>query len=149
MAFFRWLDVRRRVGAPGLAWLILLLLAIGCAGCDRAGAPDAAAREGASAVRSDTGFRSRRLLDEHFRKHASDIGASSREDYLRRAQELRDRPRGDRILEVARDDGVVTRFDRTTGAFIAFDRDGTIRTFFRPNDGEAYFWRQSRREHGR
>ena len=49
------------------------------------------------------------------------------------------------LLEEVRDDGRITRFDRTSGAFLAFDRDGIIRTFFRPNDGEAYFRRQAER----
>ncbi len=66
-------------------------------------------------------------------------------EYLRRAQMLRDAPVGDGVLEVRRPDGTRSRFDRATGAFIAFDGDGTIRTFFRPNDGEAYFRRQARR----
>jgi pyocin large subunit-like protein len=52
---------------------------------------------------------------------------------------------GGEILEIRRSDGVVTRFDRTAGAFIAFDPDGTIRTYFRPNDGERYFRRQAAR----
>jgi pyocin large subunit-like protein len=50
------------------------------------------------------------------------------------------------VLEIRRpSDGVVSRFDRRSGAFLAFDSDGTIRTFFRPNDGESYFRRQARR----
>ena len=28
---------------------------------------------------------------------------------------------------------------------IAFNRDGTIRTFFKPNDGERYYRRQAER----
>jgi pyocin large subunit-like protein len=39
----------------------------------------------------------------------------------------------------------VSRFDRGSGGFVAFDADGIIRTYFRPNDGEAYFRRQARR----
>jgi pyocin large subunit-like protein len=54
-------------------------------------------------------------------------------------------PTSERIEELVRSDDVITRFDRAAGAFIAFDPDGTIRTFFRPNDGEAYFRRQARR----
>jgi pyocin large subunit-like protein len=61
------------------------------------------------------------------------------------AQELRDRPIDGSVLEAARSDGVVTRFDRASGAFLAFNRDRTIRTFFKPNDGEAYFRRQLNR----
>ena len=37
--------------------------------------------------------------------------------------------------------------ERTSGAFIALNADGTIRTFFKPNNGEAYFRRQSTRSH--
>jgi len=67
------------------------------------------------------------------------------EQYLRLAQELRDRPAGGMILESVRDDGVTVRYDRTSGAFIAFDRDGTIHTFFRPDRGEAYYRGQKER----
>jgi pyocin large subunit-like protein len=91
------------------------------------------------------GFRTSTQLDEHFARHGGEFGNISRADYLRRAQALRDAPAGGDVLEIRRIDGVVSRFDRATGAFIAFDTDGTIRTFFRPNDGEAYFRRQARR----
>lgn len=96
--------------------------------------------------RRDIGFASQQKLVEHFRKHGGEFGAPSAQEYLRRAQELRDRPAGDKVLEHVREDGVVTRFDRADGAFLAFDADLTIRTFFVPHDGEAYFRRQSRRE---
>jgi hypothetical protein len=91
------------------------------------------------------GFHSSRQLSEHFEKHGAEFGAITRAEYLARAQHLRDAPPGGNIIEAVRADGVITRFDRTTGAFIAFDSDRTIRTFFRPNDGEAYFRRQARR----
>jgi pyocin large subunit-like protein len=91
------------------------------------------------------GFHSSRQLSEHLEKHGSEFGAITRAEYLARAQHLRDAPLDAHILESVRSDGVITRFDRTTGAFIAFDHDRTIRTFFRPNDGEAYFRRQARR----
>ena len=67
--------------------------------------------------------------------------------YLRLAQLLRDRPKGSDVLEFVRNDAVTCKFDRATGAFIAYDSDGTIRTFFRPTDGEAYFERQKYRAH--
>ena len=51
------------------------------------------------------------------------------------------------MLELRRPDGSVSRFDRASGAFLAFDADGTIRTFFKPNDGERYFERQAGRAH--
>jgi len=97
--------------------------------------------------RSGIGFRSGAQLNEHFQKHGAEFGRISRAEYLRLAQSLRDAPVGGSIEEIRRTDGTVSRFDRSTGAFIAFDRDGTIRTFFKPNDGEAYFRRQAMRVH--
>lgn len=94
------------------------------------------------------GFRDASRLAEHFRKHGAEFGEITEAEYLRRAQALRDRPAGGEILEARRSDGVVTRFDRGDGSFLAFDADRTIRTYFRPNDGEAYFRRQLQRPPG-
>ena len=91
---------------------------------------------------STVGFRDAQHLHEHFRKHGREFGNVTEAEYLRLAQGLRDRTAGDLVLESVRADGVVTRFDRSSGAFLAYDRDGTIRTFFRPNDGERYYTRQ-------
>jgi pyocin large subunit-like protein len=96
-------------------------------------------------VATTVGFRSSAGLNEHYQKHRHEFGAISKAEYLEGAQALRDRPVGGEILEIRRSDGVVTRFDRAAGAFIAFDPDGTIRTYFRPNDGERYFRRQAAR----
>lgn len=103
----------------------------------------------AAAPRGDSpGFTSRQHLVEHFEKHGAEFPGLDMAAYLRAAQTLRDEPAGANVLELRRNDGVVTRFDKTSGAFLAVNRDGTIRTFFRPNDGEAYFRRQAMRSHG-
>jgi pyocin large subunit-like protein len=91
------------------------------------------------------GFESHEKLVAHYRKHGAEFGGISQEEYLRLAQNLRDRPAGNGVLESVREDRVVTRFDRASGAFLAANPDLTIRTFFKPNDGEAYFVRQGRR----
>lgn len=93
------------------------------------------------------GFRSSERLREHFRKHGREFHVKTAEAYLRLAQLLRDRPKGGDVLEFVRNDAVTCKFDRGDGAFIAYDSDGTIRTFFRPTDGEAYFERQKNRAH--
>ena len=115
-----------------------------------------ASRESAAAAptvgvtRPNIGFRTRRNLEEHFAKHGAEFGGATMEQYLAMAQALRDAPPGGDVLELVRPlDGVVSRFDRKRGAFLAFDRDGTIHTFFRPNDGEAYFRRQANRSPNR
>ena len=93
------------------------------------------------------GFRSAEKLREHFRKHGREFHVKTEADYLRMAQLLRDRKKDGDVLEFVRNDAVTCKFDRATGAFLAYDSDGTIRTFFRPTDGEAYFERQKYRAH--
>jgi pyocin large subunit-like protein len=95
-------------------------------------------------VHEKIGFASERQLTVHYRKHGREFGKILRDQYLRMAQDLRDRPLDMNILEAVRRDGVITRFDRRTKAFIAFERNLIIRTFFKPADGERYFNRQLR-----
>lgn len=99
------------------------------------------------AVDTRVGFTSRRALEEHFAKHGREFGSISQADYLRLAQELRDAAMSATVREARRDDGVTTRFDTRSGAFLAFNPDKTIRTFFKPNDGLRYFERQLEKEH--
>jgi hypothetical protein len=98
--------------------------------------------------RSQIGFRDPSRLFEHHEKDGAEFGVRSAEEYLHLAQQLRDRPVGGAVLEAVRRDGTVTRYDRASGVSLAFDADGTIRTFFRRNDGEAYIRRQLNREPG-
>ena len=91
------------------------------------------------------GFADQRRLEEHFEKHGAEFGRITRQEYLRQAQLLRDAKVGGPVLEAVRRDGVVTRYDKQTGAFIAFNANGIIRTFFKPNDGERYWRRQAER----
>ena len=94
---------------------------------------------------TSVGFADARRLEEHFEKHGAEFGRITKQDYLRQAQLLRDARVTGPILETVRRDGVTTRFDRQTGAFIAFNPNGVIRTFFNPNDGERYYRRQAGR----
>jgi pyocin large subunit-like protein len=94
---------------------------------------------------SGAGFRSQRQFEEHYLKHGAEFGRISRAEYLERAQALRDAPAGGPILEAVTPDGIVSRFDRRSGYFGAYNRDRTIRTFFLPNAGERYFRRQAQK----
>jgi len=142
----------KRYGAAAL--LILACLTVACGSPQ---APPTQVQKAKPAVegsappshinRPDVGFASRQKMVDHYRKHGREFGTITMELYLRKAQELRDRPAGGAILESVRPDGVVTRFDRESGEFVAFNRDGVIRTYFRPADGEAYYRRQLGRMH--
>lgn len=147
------MQSRAKLTLGGLLLAVLgLVFGPGIWRADEAQPPSGAAgaklerREGSSTP-SSVGFVSRQRLEEHFEKHGREFGAIDLQEYLRRAQELRDRAVGGEVLELVRDDGVVTRFDERSGAFVAFNRDKTIRTFFRPADGRRYFERQAREEH--
>ena len=48
---------------------------------------------------SGPGFRSRRLFEEHYAKHGREFGSISPQEYLLRAQALRDAPTGGPILQ--------------------------------------------------
>lgn len=144
-------DVRqvRRAWIWILAALAATIMVASRQGRDTPGrqAPASAAGRGTPVeVDAGIGFRNRERLEEHYQKHGREFGNISQAEYLRRAQELRDAPVGGPVLELKREDGVVTRFHRESGAFIAFDPDLIIRTFFRPNAGERYFRRQAARE---
>jgi pyocin large subunit-like protein len=93
------------------------------------------------------GFRSRSQFEQHFAKHGAEFGNITSQQYLALAQQLRDTPKGGAILEAVRADGVVSKFDKRHGYFGAYNPDRTIRTFFIPNAGERYFWRQLKTGH--
>jgi hypothetical protein len=147
------------MGFRGLPWRRLLTAALGAAAIflywshvSERGAREAARAPSVEAQQpegrawgSAVGFADYRRLDEHYEKHGHEFGRISKQDYLHQAQLLRDAKSGGPILESVRGDGVATRYDRETGAFIAFNPDGIIRTFFKPNDGERYFRRQAER----
>ena len=86
-------------------------------------------------------------MHRHFEKHGGEFGRVTEAEYVRRAQALRDAPVDGTVEELRRPDGTISRYDRATGAFVAFDADGTILTFFRPNTGESYFRRQATHAH--
>jgi pyocin large subunit-like protein len=92
-------------------------------------------------VNRDIGFRTKQRFDDHFVKHGREFGNITKAKYLLMAQELRDAPLSTSIIEARQARGNLARFDRSSGGFIAFDDRLIIQTFFRPNDGEAYFRR--------
>ena len=142
----------RRLLTAGLAALAIFLywshVAERGAGEAARNAPVTEARDPSSSGGgwgASVGFADARRLEEHYEKHGAEFGRITKQDYLRQAQLLRDTKVGGPVLEVVRRDGVVTRYDQQTGAFIAFNSNGVIRTFFKPNDGERYYRRQAER----
>lgn len=80
-------------------------------------------------------------LGDHFDRHGADFGARSAEDYARLAWEFRQRARREGLPAKQDETGVIRVFDRRSGSFAAYNRDGTTRTYFKPGSAD-YFKRQ-------
>ena len=80
-------------------------------------------------------------LQDHFDRHGADFAAKSPEDYAAQAWRFRQRARAGGLLVKVDGDGVQRVFDPATGAFAAYNRDGTTKTFFKPGSRD-YFTRQ-------
>lgn len=147
---------RRNNRRISMLFIIPALLALLVGACRPADPPAISPGASSTAVeqkvstgitRPEIGFASPQKLQDHYEKHGREFGVITREEYLHLAQKLRDGPAGGPVLEAVRPDGTITRYHRETGAFLAFRQDGTIRTFFKPADGERYFYRQLKRIH--
>lgn len=83
-------------------------------------------------------FRYPDRLTEHFRKHGSEVGASSEADYLAKANAVIKNPAALHKLEAEDNDHVY--FVEATGEIVFLSQDGYIRTYFISD--RAYFERQ-------
>ena len=93
------------------------------------------------------GFRSRAQLDEHYQKHGAEFGAINKARIPAVGARTEGCARGRPDSRSQAPSGEFSRFDRRHGYFGAYNPDGTIRTFFIPNNGERYFQRQARRRY--
>ncbi|MFO1514406.1 MAG: hypothetical protein U1F83_16110 [Verrucomicrobiota bacterium] len=80
-------------------------------------------------------------LPDHFARHGADFRAKDQDDYARQAWEFLQRAKAEGLPAKVDDDGVLRVFDPKSGAFASYNRDGTTKTFFKPNS-RGYFERQ-------
>ncbi len=80
-------------------------------------------------------------LPDHFARHGADFGATSPEDYARKAAEFLQRAKTEGLPAKLDPDGTLRVFDPKSGAFAAYNRNGTTKTFFKPGR-PGYFERQ-------
>jgi hypothetical protein len=80
-------------------------------------------------------------LPDHFARHGHDFGAKNPEDYARLAWEFLQRAKAEGSPAKQDETGVLRVFDPKTGAFAAYNPDGTTKTFFKPGSRD-YFARQ-------
>jgi hypothetical protein len=80
-------------------------------------------------------------LPDHFARHGADFSAKSQDDYAAQAWRFRERAVTEHLPMKLDTDGTVRVFDPKTRAFASFNRDGTTKTYFRP-DNASYWQRQ-------
>lgn len=100
----------------------------------------AAGGYGQSGNKEPLTFRNFDLLTEHFEKHGREMGYDSVEAYFAAANEVVDNP--DSLHKKEAEDGDDIYFLPETGDLVIVSTDGYIRTYFRPEDGIAYYNRQ-------
>ena len=80
-------------------------------------------------------------LADHFERHGRDFNARKPDDYAAQAAAFLQRARTTGLPAKRDADGSLRVFDPATGAFAAYNRDGTTRTYFKPGS-PGYFERQ-------
>lgn len=85
-------------------------------------------------------FRNFDLLNEHFKKHGRDMGYTSADAYLEAANNVIHNPAA--LHKKQAEDGDDIYFLNETNDLVIVSTDGYIRTYFRPEDGIAYYNRQ-------
>jgi hypothetical protein len=83
-----------------------------------------------------------RTLQDHFDRHGADFRATSPADYAGQAWEFLQRAMDEGLPAKLDDsDGTLRVWDARSGAFAAYNRDRTTRTYFKPGNPD-YFARQ-------
>lgn len=85
-------------------------------------------------------FRNDTLLNEHYQKHGVEMGFSSASAYEAAARSVVENR--DALHKIEAEDGDDVYYLKNTNEFVIVSTDGYIRTYFKPNDGIAYYNRQ-------
>jgi hypothetical protein len=89
---------------------------------------------------SSYSFRSEKLLSEHYSKHGIEMGFASAKEYEAGAIAVIENAAA--LHKVESEDGDVVYYLKSTNEFVVVSTDGYIRTYFKPDDGIAYYNRQ-------
>lgn len=85
-------------------------------------------------------FRKAEYLQEHFEKHGAEFGYASAEEYLAGANRVI--ASADALHKLEAEDGDDVYYLEAANEFVIVSTDGFLRTYFKPEDGKAYFDRQ-------
>lgn len=85
-------------------------------------------------------FRTQEQFEEHFEKHGAEMGYNTPEAYLLGANQV---IASDNALhKLEKEDGDDVYYLESTNEFVVLSGDDYIRTYFLPDDGIEYYYRQ-------
>ena len=73
-----------------------------------------------------------KLLD-HFKRHGSDFGSKIASEYEKQASKFLSGKKPPNVLEKIRSNGDIVRYNPTTDEFGVISKDGTLKTYFKPD----------------
>lgn len=85
-------------------------------------------------------FREKQYAMEHFQKHGGEFNYQTLEQYIQGANRVISSPEA--LHKTEREDGDDVYYLEETNEFVIVSTDGYIRTYFKPEDGLAYYQRQ-------
>lgn len=85
-------------------------------------------------------FRSDKYLSQHFKKHGSEFGYTTEEEYLAGANKVISSK--DALHKTEAEDGDDVYYLEASNEFVIVSVDGYIRTYFKPSGGIDYYNRQ-------
>jgi hypothetical protein len=100
-----------------------------------------------SEIRAVKGFASETKLTDHFTKHAKEFGNQFKDagEYLKGAQNFFKNVTDD-VIQYTRKNGDVVQYNAKTNEFGSVTKNGTIRTYFKPEEDKKYFTEQLKKE---
>jgi len=85
-------------------------------------------------------FVSENLFEKHWDKHQNEYAGLTKNAYLEMAREVLSAKLEARELEeFVREDGSIARYRFSTNDFVVGTKNGEIRTFFKPRNGDEYW----------
>lgn len=72
-------------------------------------------------------------LSKHFKKHQNDVGATSADDYAKKAYALAEKSDPDILVMKGPKSGAIFKYKPSTNEFLVVSKTGRIETYFKPN----------------
>ena len=85
-------------------------------------------------------FRTQEQFEDHFEKHGAEMGYNTPEAYLLGANQVI--ASDDALHKLEAEDGDDIYYLESTNEFVVLSEDDYIRTYFLPDDGIEYYYRQ-------